>query len=167
MWCLVRMDFVEETDSCVSFRLHETPHTKCLFCKNYNVLSYVCTTSKHTVSAHFICNDFESNKQTPSTDGFIGIVVGGCTKHEHGTDLYRRCKEWLETIKVDNSKQKGVRVIFTKLDYPTPIFWRSFLEKIYHLYERDWVKDKICFRGLTDTMLNEAIFVGNIIQLER
>lgn len=167
MWCIVKTDFVSDTDSCVSFNFNDTPQTKCLLCKGYNVLSNYCTTIRKTVSAQYCCDDFETKIEVNNKTKFIGIVVGGCTKYEHGTDLYKRCREWLDTIKADDSKEQGVRVIFTKLDYPTPLFWRSFLEKIYHLYDQKWIKDKVCFRGLTDKMLNEAMFVANIILSEK
>jgi hypothetical protein len=160
MYCIIHNDFKEELDSCTQFELDKITDAKCLFCKHYNILSYICTKDKSTVSAHFSCKDFKGNleEEFPTT-GFIGIVVGGCTTHEHGTDLYKRCKEWLETIKTDNSKTKGIRVIFTKHDYPTTLFWISFMEKVYHLYTPEWIKDKLCFRGLTPLMINDALNV--------
>jgi hypothetical protein len=170
MWCIVKTEFMTDTDSCVSFVMDDTAGQKCMFCKNYNILSYVCTTKMHTVSTQYVCHDWQSKLDSKSkypSDDFVPIIVGGCTKHEHGTDLYRRCKEWLETIKTDDSKNKGVRIIFTKNDYPTALFWRSFLEKVYHLYKEDWVKSKLCFRGLTQKMLDEAVFVKNILLIER
>jgi hypothetical protein len=171
MWCIVKTEFKLDTDSCVSFAMDEESGKRCMFCQNYNILSYVCTTKMHTVSTQYVCHDFKSNlernTETYDTQDFVGIMVGGCTKHEHGTDLYRRIKEWLEAIKADDSKKKGVRVIFTKNDYPTALFWRSFLEKVYHLYDEKWVKNKMCFRGLTQKMIDEALFVKNIILIER
>jgi hypothetical protein len=166
-WCIVKGEFVNVNETCVQFILNtDDPKHKCLFCKHYNILSYICTKDKSTVSAHFSCNLFENNLESYVSDNFIGIVVGGCTTYEHGTDLYKRCKEWLETIKTDDSKQKGVRVVFTRHDYPTALFWRSFIEKIYHYYELDWIRKKLCFRGLTETMINDAVYVRNSIQLE-
>jgi hypothetical protein len=78
---------------------------------------------------------------------FTSITVGGCTTHDHGTSLYKRCKNLLE-----DKKTKGVRVCFTKHDHPIQAFWYSFFEKLYKQYSSVELKQKICFRGVTENM---------------
>lgn len=166
-WCILKTEFRTNENACNNFSERDQTKTipRCMICRKYNILSYLCTNNNQIVSVNWCCSNFKSNldEEEYSTENFVPIVVGGCKTYEHGTDLYKRIKEWTEAIKTDNSKNKGVRVVFTKHDYPTAYFWRSLIEKLYHLYEPDWIKDKICFRGLTDEMLEEAIFVKNSI----
>lgn len=170
-WCILKTEFRTDKNVCNNYSERAQPkiQQKCMICKNYNILSYFCTHSKQVVSVNWSCNEFKSNvvEEEYPVVGFVPIVVGGCKTFEHGTNLYKRIKEWTEVIKTDDSHHKGIRVVFTKFDSPTPQFWRSLIEKLYHLYSQDWIKDKVCFRGLTNKMIEEAIFVKNSILQEK
>lgn len=103
------------------------------------------------------CYHYSKNKLLPmipivpiipqNAKDFTSITVGGCTTHDHGTSLYQRCKNLLE-----DKKTKGVRVCFTKNDHPIQAFWYSFFEKLYKQYSSVELKQKICFRGVTENM---------------
>ena len=137
----------------------------CINCNSYIRENNYCSTESRHSGMYNTCGQYELFSDQDAKE-VITLMAGGCTKHEHGTSLYNRCKDWLEAIKVDDSKIKKIRIVFTRSDYPTVLFWRSLMEKLYKKYPSIYLQSRISFRGLTEKMKEEALEIKEIILKE-